>query len=90
MCRALGDEEDDEDIMMPEGESKEGEEEVAEESKKVSLSDQKLLEERMNMIVAHFLFSIVWTVGAMLDGPSRLKFDEFFKSLCEESSKHPR
>ena len=84
--RALGAEEDDDDIMMGE-EPTDGDED---EQKKPSLSDQKLIEERNNMIVAHFLFSIVWSVGAMLDGPSRLKFDEFFRSLCEENSKHPR
>lgn len=62
----------------------------AELDKKPSLSEQKLMEERDNMVVAHFFFSIVWSLGAMLDAASRLKFDEFFRSLCEESSKHPR
>ncbi|ELT89912.1 hypothetical protein CAPTEDRAFT_157693, partial [Capitella teleta] len=47
--------------------------------------------DRAAMVVAHFMFSIVWSVGAMLDGASRLKFDEFFRSLCDEkNSKYPR
>ena len=44
------------------------------------------------MLVAHFLFSLVWSVGGTLDGQSRIKFDEFFRSLCEmdTSGKYPR
>ena len=47
---------------------------------------------RSNMLVAHFLFSLVWSVGGTLDGQSRIKFDEFFRSLCEmdTSGKYPR
>lgn len=85
--RALGQEEDDDDdIVMgdvPEETPELPEEQVAEE-KKTSLSDQKLQEERTNMIIAHFLFSLVWSIGGTLDGPSRLKFDDFFRALCEE------
>ena len=60
--------------------------------KKLSATEQKLNEECNNMIVAHFLFSLVWSVGGTLDGASRLKFDEFFRSLCEmdQSGKYPR
>ena len=34
-------------------------------------------------MIAHFLFTMVWSVGATLDGQSRIKFDEFFRNLCE-------
>ena len=83
---AIGAEDDDDDIMMGEEPDEE------EEDKTVSLSDQKLIEERTSMLIAHFLFSIVWSIGGTLDGPSRLKFDEFFRSLCEmdTSGKYPR
>ena len=60
---------------------------------KLSVMEQKILEERSNMMVAHFLFSLVWSVGAVLDGQSRIKFDEFFRDLCDSEgtkSKHPR
>ena len=65
---------------------------MAYEEKKPSLTEQKLTEERTSMIVAHFLFSLVWSVGGTLDAPSRLKFDEFFRSLCEmdQNGKYPR
>ena len=85
--RLIG-EEDDDDIQMGDDS-----EESESEEKPVSLSEQKIIEERTNMIVAHFLFSIVWSVGATLDGISCLKFDEFFRALCEmesASSKYPR
>lgn len=84
--RALGEEDDDDDIEMGQEVAEETEEE-----KPVSLTDQKLIEERTNMLIAHFLFSLVWSVGGTLDGPSRLKFDEFFRSLCEgegQNAKH--
>lgn len=60
---------------------------------KLSVSEQKIVEERSNMLVAHFLFSLVWSVGGVLDGPSRLKFDDFFRTLCDSDgskAKHPR
>ena len=74
----MGEEPEEEEVVVEE-------EEAGTEEKKNSLSEQKLLEERSNMIIAHFLFSLVWSVGGTLDGPSRLKFDEFFRALCEES-----
>ncbi len=45
------------------------------------------------MLAAHLLFSVVWAVGGALDGASRLKFDEFFRSVCDgegSQAKHPR
>lgn len=61
--------------------------------KKLSASMQKILEERYNMVIAHFLFSVVWSIGGALEGTSRLKFDEFFRSLCDmegDKAKYPR
>ncbi|XP_033114673.1 dynein heavy chain 3, axonemal-like isoform X5 [Anneissia japonica] len=57
-----------------------------------SLSDQKLNEERTNMVVCYFLFSLVWSVGAVVDGSSRDNFSEFFKQLCDmdTTGKYPR
>ncbi len=92
-------EDEDEEMLMYEQAGGQGaeEEEIEideeEEPKQVSMSEQKILEERTNMMVAHFLFSMIWSVGAVLDGQSRLKFDEFFKSLCEmegTKAKYPR
>ena len=84
----------DDDVMELEGEGEDGEmTEEPEETKKVTLTDQRINEERSNMLVAHFLFSLVWSVGGCLDGNSRLKFDEFFRSLCDmeaANSKYPR
>ena len=55
--------------------------------------EKKLDEERTNMIVSYFFFSVVWSIGATLDANSRIKFDEFFRSLCDMDSakdKHPK
>ena len=38
-----------------------------------SLTEQKVQEERTNMLVSHFLFSLVWSVGATVDYSSREK-----------------
>lgn len=54
----------------------------------VGASEKKLEEERTNMLVAYFLFSVVWSLGSTLDNDSRIKFDEFFRELCDmEASK---
>ncbi|XP_041458176.1 dynein heavy chain 3, axonemal-like isoform X7 [Lytechinus variegatus] len=57
-----------------------------------SLSDQKLLDERSNMMLCYFFFSIVWSIGVSVDGAFRENFSEFFKQLCdmETTGKHPR
>lgn len=89
VCRLIGEDDDDEDIFEEEMDE-EGEEAK---EKPTSLNDQKIIEERTNMIICYFLFCIVWSVGATLDENSRIKFDEFFRSLCEMESakdKHPR
>ncbi|KAK2157592.1 hypothetical protein LSH36_188g04054 [Paralvinella palmiformis] len=92
--RNLGAEDEEDEIMMGEEPVAVDEEEEIEEpeEKKTSLTEQKLIEERTNMIVAYFLFSIVWSVGGTLNGSSRLKFDEFFRTLCEmdQNGKYPR
>ena len=85
-CRKIGDDDDDFLDVEPI-------EEDTENAQPLSMSQQKLTEERTSMLVAHFLFSIVWSVGAVLDGPSRLKFDDFFKGLCEmegANAKYPK
>ena len=58
-----------------------------------SVNSAFVTDERSNALVCYFLFSVVWSVGATLDGPSRMKFDEFFRSLCEmegASATYPR
>ncbi|KAK3779689.1 hypothetical protein RRG08_013644 [Elysia crispata] len=83
------DKEDDDDDFLEEDVG--GEEAIADdapdggmdEPPSMGMSEKKLDEERTNMSVAYFFFSIVWSVGATLDASSRLKFDEFFRSLCE-------
>ena len=91
LFRAIGEDEIDDDIMMGDVPAEEEGVEPEEEAPP-SMSAQKILEERTNTMVAHLLFSIVWSVGGTLDGASRLKFDEFFRSLCEmdTSGKYPR
>lgn len=59
----------------------------------VASFEQKLTDEMSSMTVAYFLFSLVWSVGGTLDEQSRIKFDEFFRALCDmeaANSKHPR
>ena len=49
---------------------------------------EKLVEEQTKMVIAYFLFSLVWTVGATLDAASKLKFDEFFRMQCASEGDH--
>ncbi|XP_052779096.1 dynein axonemal heavy chain 3-like isoform X2 [Mya arenaria] len=87
--KKIGDEDDDDEDLMLEEESEDGEDT----SKAPSLSEQKIIEEKTNMIISYFLFCIVWSVGATLDENSRIKFDAYFRSLCEMESvkdKHPK
>ena len=39
-----------------------------------SLSDQKVQEERFNMTVCYFFFSIVWSIGVSVDSVSRDRY----------------
>ncbi|XP_076804480.1 dynein axonemal heavy chain 3-like isoform X3 [Clavelina lepadiformis] len=50
---------------------------------KISASDIKVIEERGNMLVAHFLFAIVWSIGACLEENSRERFNDFFRELLD-------
>ncbi|XP_038073730.1 dynein heavy chain 3, axonemal-like isoform X4 [Patiria miniata] len=79
------------DEVNDESDSEEDEEEDVE-AQNQSMSEQKIQEERTNMLVCHFLFSLVWSVGATVDHSSREHFSEFFKQLCDmdTAGRHPR
>ncbi|XP_078409866.1 dynein axonemal heavy chain 3-like [Cetorhinus maximus] len=51
---------------------------------------QKEKEEITNHLVAYAFFSIVWSIGGILDLPSKQRFSDFFSSLCEHDSSYPR
>lgn len=58
-----------------------------------SLVEQKTAEEKNNMILCYFFFSIVWSIGGNLKQNSREKFDVFFRDLLEltsEKEKHAK
>jgi hypothetical protein len=49
------------------------------------------IEERNNMIVAHFSFSIVWSIGSVVQKQAADRFDSFLRSLTEsESNTRPK
>ena len=89
--RKIGEDEEEDDF------TEEGDEENADEESQqppqASEEERKIIEEKTSMVVSYFFFSIVWSIGATLDLNSRLKFDEFFRSLCEmdaTTSKYPK
>ncbi|XP_059151038.1 dynein axonemal heavy chain 3-like [Physella acuta] len=85
--KKVGKDEDEEEEFLDE-ESKEGVEGEATGTAGLKLNEKKLEEERTNMTVAYFMFSVVWAVGATLDNNSRIMFDQFFRELCDmEGSK---
>ncbi|XP_067934548.1 dynein axonemal heavy chain 3-like [Watersipora subatra] len=89
--KEIGKEEDEDEDFTDEGDDESSE--APSINAKPSMSDQKVIDERTNSVIAYFLFSLVWSVGATLDGPSRIKFDEFFRNLCEmegSQASHPR
>ncbi|XP_052828077.1 dynein axonemal heavy chain 3 [Octopus bimaculoides] len=55
-----------------------------------SVIQEKLAEEKSNMIITHFLFALVWSLSATLTSDSSLKFQEFFHKLCETESINAR
>lgn len=88
--RRLG-QEDDDDINMDD--TVEDEEPEEAETDPLLLATQqklaeKLVEEQTKMLIAYFLFSIVWSVAATLDSPSKLKFDEFLRLQCASEGEH--
>ncbi|XP_041110137.1 dynein heavy chain 3, axonemal-like isoform X2 [Polyodon spathula] len=60
-----------------------------EQEKSFQASKQKQQEETSSMIVAGAFFSVVWSLGGLLDASSKQRFSEFFKSLCDQDSKQP-
>lgn len=89
--RKIGEDEE-EDDFTEEGDE-ENEDEESQQPPQASEEERKIIEEKTSMVVSYFFFSIVWSIGATLDLNSRLKFDEFFRSLCEmdaTTSKYPK
>ncbi|XP_041348477.1 dynein heavy chain 3, axonemal-like isoform X2 [Gigantopelta aegis] len=92
------DEDEDEDFEEEEDQPQQQDEEKKDTAEDVILQSldtmtQKIIEEQTNMLISYFFFSVVWSVGATLDTNSRIKFDEFFKTLCEmegSSAKYPK
>ncbi|XP_071815449.1 dynein axonemal heavy chain 3-like isoform X3 [Apostichopus japonicus] len=91
--RAIQNQDDDSDSEF-EMDEEEGEApEVKEEREKApSLTEQRIQEERTNMLICNFLFAMVWSVGATVEGSFRDNFSEFFKQLCDmdQTGRHPR
>ncbi|XP_052058680.1 dynein axonemal heavy chain 3-like isoform X1 [Mytilus californianus] len=90
--RKIGDDEE-EDDFIDEGDEENLDEDSEQEKPQASEEERKMIEERTNMVVSYFFFSIVWSIGAILDLNSRIKFDEFFRALCEmdaSTSKYPK
>lgn len=57
-----------------------------EEQDKPSMADQKSDEEKNNMLICLFLFTVVWSLGGVLKHASREKFDAFFRELCDNTN----
>lgn len=84
--RKLGmeDDEEEEEVFMEEDDEEGGGLDIDGEGvKEKSLIDQKLIEERIVMLIVYFFFFMVWFVGVTFDVNFRVKFDEFFKGLCD-------
>ncbi len=60
-------------------------------SKKQTNNDSENLEERNNMIVAHFFFSVVWSIGSTIKRQAIEKFDAFLRTFIDpETGKRPK
>lgn len=84
--RKLGmeDDEEEEEVFMEEDDEEGGGLDIDGEGvKEKFLIDQKLIEERIVMLIVYFFFFMVWSVGVIFDVNFRVKFDEFFKGLCD-------
>lgn len=76
-CPSLtgSDSDSDYEIDEEEGETVELKEEKEEEGEKApSLTEQRIQEERTNMLICNFLFSLVWSVGVTVDGSFKDKW----------------
>eukprot|EP00062_Callorhinchus_milii_P022724 gi/632980863/ref/XP_007907272.1/ PREDICTED: dynein heavy chain 3, axonemal-like [Callorhinchus milii] len=58
--------------------------------KRFSAIKHKQMEEITHTLVAYGFFSIVWSIGGILDPSSKQSFSDFFKNLCERDSRYPR
>ena len=54
--------------------------------KQLSIHEQKSVEEKNNMVICYFFFTIVWSIGGVLNKSSREKFDLYFRELLERNS----
>ena len=61
-------------------------EESQDKPKQLSIHEQKSVEEKNNMVVSYFFFTIVWSIGGVLNKASREKFDVYFRELLERNS----
>ncbi|XP_032895202.1 dynein heavy chain 3, axonemal-like [Amblyraja radiata] len=57
------------------------------EEKSFSATLQKEQEEIANALVAYAFFSIIWSIGGILDSSSKPSFSDFFRRLCDWESK---
>ncbi|XP_043569115.1 dynein axonemal heavy chain 3-like [Chiloscyllium plagiosum] len=58
--------------------------------KSFSSTRQKEVEEVTNHLIAYAFFSVIWSVGGMLDPASKPRFSDFFSNFCEWDSTYPR
>nr|XP_039250666.1 dynein heavy chain 3, axonemal-like [Styela clava] len=54
-------------------------------SNKLSASNLKAIEERGNMLIAHFLFATIWSIAGVIEEDSRDRFNDFFREMFEQN-----